>query len=274
MRSASLTPWKNGSLAIALVSIAGLVALLLPFIVASASPLVPLAPSRTVEASLLLAVIVAGALTIALAEIVRKPGAESLSRSIALLGTLVAVDATLRLVPSFLGASPIFALIILVGYVFGAPFGFMMGSLTLLLSAVLTAGIGPWLPFQMLCAGWMGVGAGLLPRSHRPLVSLVVVALYGMAAGFLFGAVMNLYSWPLAAPGISQDVGLYWSQGLSLAESLQRYSRFYLVTSLVHDSTRAFANLVLILIAGGPTIRLLLRFRSRMMWSDSAPTGH
>lgn len=268
MRSLPSAIWHSSAIAIYLVSIVGVLALLLPFIVASATPQLPQSASRTVEASLLLAAIVAGTLVLALTEVVRKPGAESLSRSIALLGTLVAIDATLRLVPSFLGASPIFALIILVGYVFGASFGFMMGTLTLFLSAVLTAGIGPWLPFQMLCAGWMGAGAGLLPRSRYPLASLAIVAVYGMVAGFAYGAVMNLYSWPLAAPGTSQDVGLYWHGGLSLDETLQRYGRFYLVTSLVHDSTRAVANLVLILVAGGPTIRLLQRFRVRMTWRE------
>ena len=119
---------------------------------------------RTIEASLLLALIVGGWLIITVAELVRGPGTGSHARSVALLGALVAIDATLRLVPSFLGASPIFALIVLVGYVFGPRFGFVMGTLTLLLSAVITAGVGPWLPFQMLCTGWIGVASGWLPK--------------------------------------------------------------------------------------------------------------
>ena len=129
--------------------------------------------SRAVEASLLLALIVGGSLIITVAELVRGPGAGSQARSVALLGALVAIDATLRLVPSFLGASPIFALILLVGYVYGPRFGFVMGSLTLFLSAAITAGVGPWLPFQMLCAGWVGVAAGWLPKWKSARAELV-----------------------------------------------------------------------------------------------------
>ncbi|MEZ4623778.1 MAG: hypothetical protein R2843_02975 [Thermomicrobiales bacterium] len=67
------------------------------------------------------------------------------ARSVALLGALVSLDAALRLVPS--SATPVFLLIILCGAVFGASFGFQMGALTLLVSALITGGIGPWLPF-------------------------------------------------------------------------------------------------------------------------------
>ena len=128
----------------------------------------------------------------------------------------MAIDATLRLVPSFLGASPIFALILLVGYVYGPRFGFVMGSLTLLLSAAITAGVGPWLPFQMLCAGWVGVAAGWLPKWKSARAELSTAVAFGAVTGFAYGALMNLYSWPFAAPGLSDDVGLYWSLSLLL----------------------------------------------------------
>ena len=146
----------------------------------------------------------------------RGPGAGNHARSVALLGALVAIDATLRLVPSFLGASPIFALIVLVGYVFGPRFGFVMGTLTLLLSAAITAGVGPWLPFQMLCTGWVGVAAGWLPKWKSTRAELATAAAFGAVAGFAYGALMNLYSWPFAAPGVTEDVGLYWSPALSV----------------------------------------------------------
>src|SRR5215203_4408695 len=254
------------------VSLAGLVTFFLPFIV-SALP-VPAAQrsSRTVDASLLLAAVIAAALIVAAGELARGPAAGNLARSVALLGALVAIDATLHLVPSFLGASPIFALIVLVGYVFGPRFGFVMGTLTLLLSAAITAGVGPWLPFQMLCTGWIGVAAGWLPNSKSIGVELAAAAALGAATGFMYGALMNLYSWPFAAPGVAADVGLYWTPALSLIESIERYSRFYLATSLVHDATRAAATGLLILAAGGPVIRLLRRFHSRTAWATSLPS--
>jgi energy-coupling factor transport system substrate-specific component len=66
-------------------------------------------------------------------------------------------------------------------------------------------------------------------------------------------------------------VGLYWSPGLSLSESIERYSTFYLATSLVHDATRGAATALLIVVAGAPVIRLLRRFHARAAWSTSFP---
>jgi len=253
------------------VSIAGLLAFSLPFLISALPNATGEVSSRTVEASLLLALIVGGSLIVTVVEVVRGPGTGNHARSVALLGALVAIDATLRLVPSFLGASPIFALIILVGYVFGPRFGFVMGTLTLLLSAAITAGVGPWLPFQMLCAGWVGVAGGWLPRRTSAHAELASAAALGALTGFAYGALMNLYSWPFAAPGVTENVGLYWSPGLSLVESLERYATFYVTTSLLHDATRAMANAFLIVVAGAPVMRLLRRFHARAAWSTSLP---
>ena len=57
-----------------------------------------------------------------------------------------------------------FFLLVLAGRVFGPGFGFVLGCTSLFASALLTAGVGPWLPFQMLGCAWVGLGAGLLPR--------------------------------------------------------------------------------------------------------------
>ncbi|MGH2598189.1 MAG: ECF transporter S component [Dehalococcoidia bacterium] len=190
----------------------------------------------------------------------------SASKTVALLGVLVALDASLRLAPSFLGASPIFLLIVLVGAVFGPTFGFQMGALTLLVSAFLTGGIGPWLPYQMLGAAWVGMSAGWLPRFGSPRRRLVALAAFGAGWGLLFGALMNLYFWPYAAPGVESDAGLYWSPSLTFAETVERYARFYLTTSLGFDLFRAAGNAVLILLLGGPVLHVLDRFRARFAW--------
>jgi energy-coupling factor transport system substrate-specific component len=188
------------------------------------------------------------------------------SKSVALLGVLVATDATLRLAPSLLGATPIFLLIILVGSVFGPSFGFLMGSLTLLVSAFLTGGVGPWLPFEMLGAGWVGLTAGWLPRPANHRARLLLLAAFGAGWGLLYGAILNLYFWPFAAPGLGVDAGLYWTPGLGAAETFERYAHFYLVTSLGHDLFRAGGNAVLVLVLGGPLLRTLERFRTRFSW--------
>lgn len=268
LRQARARVFENATLVI--VSLAGLLTFCLPFVV-SAMPLPSNErPSRTIDGSLLLAIVVSGALIIAAGELAQAPASGNLARTVALLGALVAIDATLRLIPSFLGASPIFALIVLVGYVFGPRFGFAMGAMTLLLSAAITAGVGPWLPFQMLCAGWVGAGSGWLPHPGSARAGLAAAAAFGALAGFGYGALMNLYSWPFAAPGVASDAGLYWSPSLSLVESIERYATFYVTTSIVHDSSRAAATALLIVIAGAPVIRILQRFRARAVWTASS----
>jgi energy-coupling factor transport system substrate-specific component len=190
----------------------------------------------------------------------------SASKSVALLGVLVATDATLRMAPSFLGGSPIFLLVILVGTVFGSGFGFQMGALTMLVSAFLTGGVGPWLPYQMFGVGWVGLTAGWLPRPARLRRRLILIALFGAFWGWLYGAILNLWSWPFAAPGLETDAGLYWTPDLGLVESLRHYWRFYVVTSLWYDAFRAAGNALLVLALGGPVLRVLERFRLRFSW--------
>lgn len=259
--------WLDRCILIA-VSAAGLLAIVLPFIVSATGEITTNEP-RVLESSLLLGVTVGATLLLTIGQLFRPHEGSSASRIVVLLGVLVAIDATLRLIPALLGASPIFALIMLVGYVFGARIGFVMGVMTLLLSAAITAGIGPWLPFQMLGAGWIGMGAGWLSHDRGRIPLLV----FGAATGFAFGAVMNLYSWPHAAPGSTTDIGLYWNPTLSLFESLQRYASFYLATSLLHDATRATANIIILLILGEPVIHLLRRYQTRSTWSPLPPTS-
>jgi energy-coupling factor transport system substrate-specific component len=64
---------------------------------------------------------------------------------------------------------------------FGPSYGFLTGAFSLLVSAVATGGVGPWVPYQMLAAGWVGAAAGLagLWRAGRAgraeLMALAVV---------------------------------------------------------------------------------------------------
>ena len=92
----------------------------------------------------------------------------------------------------------------LAGAAFGPRFGLLLGLCAMAVSAVVTGGIGPWLPFQMLALAWMGAGAGLLGRVTTPpaaVVEVVVLAAYGWVWGFLYGAIMNLWFWPFARGG-------------------------------------------------------------------------
>lgn len=163
------------------------------------------------------------------------------------------------------------ALIMLVGAVFGPLMGFQMGALTLLLSGFITGGIGPWLPFQMLACGWIGMTAGWLPALRSERSRVVMLAIFGAVWGLLFGALMNIWFWPFTAPGAGADSSLYWSPDLSMAETVARYARFYVVTSLPFDAFRAIGNIVLVLILGRPILRLLERYRARFSWEPWEP---
>src|SRR3954454_11707208 len=73
------------------------------------------------------------------------------AKAVALLGVLASVGAALRpLGGGAAGFETVFFLLVLAGRVLGRGFGFVLGSVTLFASALLTAGVGPWLPFQML----------------------------------------------------------------------------------------------------------------------------
>jgi energy-coupling factor transport system substrate-specific component len=206
------------------------------------------------------------------------------AKTVAMLGVLVAVTSVLRFLevafPMPGGFSPIFGPIIIAGYVFGGRFGFLMGTFTLLASALVTGGVGPWLPYQMFTAGWAGLSAGWLRQvGQRPSKgygltstptaaggtpavarsSILVLCVFGFAWGLLYGAIMNIYFWPFAVGPAEQS----WLPGIGLGETLARYGAFYVVTSLAWDVARAGGNVFLILVLGAPMVKALERFRRR-----------
>ena len=247
-------------------SLIGMAGFLYPFFLPALDQGTDETRAQATIAPLLFAMVTGFCLVAMMVTIADDHGGIARSRTVALLGVLVALDATLRLVPGVLGASPIFLLIMLVGAVFGASMGFQMGALTLLFSAFLTGGLGPWLPFQMLVSGWIGLTAGWLPRDAHPRRRIATLAVFGAVWGLLFGALMNLWFWPFSAPGVGVDASLYWSPGMDPAETIRRYARFYLVTSLGYDLLRAVGNVVLVVVLAGPVLRLLERYRARFTW--------
>jgi energy-coupling factor transport system substrate-specific component len=185
------------------------------------------------------------------------------AKVVAALGVMVALTAVLRFIevaiPGPGGFSLVFVPIILAGYVFGARFGFLLGALALLVSALITGNVGPWLPYQMFSAGWVGLTAGWLPHPERSTLQIGMLALFSFSWGMLFGAIMNLYFWPF----ISEGAATSWQPGVNLAVGMRRYFAFYVSTSLVWDVSRAIGNTFFILALGMPTVRALLRFRER-----------
>ncbi|MDN5743871.1 MAG: ECF transporter S component [Nocardioidaceae bacterium] len=189
------------------------------------------------------------------------------SRVLAILGVLTAVNAILRLLSAgTAGLELVFFLLILGGRVFGAGFGFVLGCTSLLASALMTAGMGPWLPFQMLVAAWVGMGAGLLPRRTRGRKEIVMLVVYGIVAAYLYGMLMNLQGWPFIAgvqvPG-QDSTELSYVPGASLWENVHHFGLYTLLTSTGGwDTGRAIANALAIALLG-PAVLTTLRRAAR-----------
>ena len=181
-------------------------------------------------------------------------------KAVAMLGALAALGAVLRpLGAGTAGVELVFFLLILSGRVFGPGFGFVLGATTLFASALVTAGVGPWLPFQMLTAAWIGMGAGLLPIA-RGRSEIALLAGYGVVAAIAFGLAMNFSFWPFTA---GPDTGISFVPGDPLGENLTRFGAFHLATSLGWDVGRAATNLVAIIVLG-PGILTTLRRMARV----------
>lgn len=183
--------------------------------------------------------------------------------TIALLGVLGASAGLLRLIDLPGGGSGIFFLIVLAGAAFGPRFGLLLGLTAMSTSAVVTGGIGPWLPFQMLGLAWMGAGAGLVGRATRHVpgaAEVAVLCAYGWVWGFLYGAILNLWFWPFALG----EGPLSWMPGAPLAENLRRYWSFYVLTSAGWDAAGALTNAVLIAFTGAALLTTMRRFAPRL----------
>jgi len=122
------------------------------------------------------------------------------SRAVALLAAIAAIDSALRLavIVGIGGFNPIFFLVLCAGYVFGTSFGFMAGALSILVSAMVSGGIGPWVPYQVFALGWVGVAAGLAGHWRGESLSgrdLIVLAGVGAIMGWVFGALLDITDW-------------------------------------------------------------------------------
>ena len=247
-------------MSIAAVSIAGIVLFIWPFLGLGLPPEAP-ALGVTLGAVAALGLMEAGARRLD-------------SGRLALLAALAAIDAALRLalVNGVGGFSPIFFLVICAGYEFGASYGFLVGAFSLLVSALVTGGIGPWLPYETFAVGWVGASAGLagsVVRGLRPgrrgwlPGKLDVAVLVGIAivTGFAYGALTDIWGWVAFYRGV-ENIG--WTPGLSATDTLAQFGRYYTITSFAWDSFRAVGDSIAILALGTPVLMALGRLRARL----------
>ena len=212
------------------------------------------------DAPLIAAVV--GALAVAAVTLEVRRGTMN-GTTVALLGMLSALAGLMKLLDLPGGGSGLFFLVILAGAAFGPRFGLLLGLTSFVVSAVLSSGLGPWLPFQMLALAFMGAGAGLIGRVTIRLdrrVEVAVLAFYGWVWGFLFGAIMNLWFWPFVRDGSE----LSWEPGMGLGQTLRHYWSFYVATSFAWDAAGAIANAIIILVVGRALLAPLRRHAHRL----------
>jgi energy-coupling factor transport system substrate-specific component len=245
---------------IALVSIAGLMLFIWPFLGLGLAAETPA-----------LAVTLASVAALAIME----AGARRLdSGRLALLAALAAIDSALRLalVNGVAGFSPIFFLVLAAGYEFGPSYGFLVGSFSLLVSAVVTGGVGPWLPYETFAVGWVGLVAGLAGSAVRRLgparrswlptrLDMGVLVAVAVATGFAYGALTDVYGWVAFYRGV-ENVG--WDPSLAPLQALAQFGRYYALTSVTWDAFRAVGDAAAVVAFGTPVLMALGRLRSRL----------
>ncbi len=250
-RPAVLRVGLRPAVALTAVSIAGLAMFAWPLLVKPAGDV-----AHAADAPFVFVLILPALLAVVGAELT-SGGIDT--KALAMLGVLSALGAALRPLGGGTGGIElVFFLLVLAGRVYGPGFGFVLGTTTMFLSALLTGGVGPWLPFQMLGAGWVGLG-GLLPRA-RGKAEIRLLAVYGAIAAYGYGFLLDLWSWPYT---VGLDSQLSYLPGAPVVENLHRFAVYVLATSTWGwDTGRAITNVVAIVLLG-PAVLATLRRATR-----------
>ncbi len=255
-RPSAVRVGRRSLVAMILASAVGLLAFAWPLMAPAGSAIV----AHAADAPWLFAAMLPLVLAVVLAE-VADGGLDA--KGVALLGVLSAVAAALRPFGSgHAGFEPMWIVLVLGGRALGPGFGFCLGSVGMFASAMVTGGVGPWLPFQMVGAAWVGVGAGLLPRATGRR-ELGLLAGYAAFASLAYGFLLNLWFWPFITADQGFAPGLSYVPGAPVLENLQHWILFSLATSLGYDIPRAVLTVVLVLVAGRPVLTALRRASRR-----------
>jgi len=184
------------------------------------------------------------------------------AKSIALLGVMSAFITLLRpLGAGAAGLEPIWFALIIAARVFEPSWGFLLGITSMTTSALLTGGVGPWLPYQVFAAGWIGLLAGALPQKFagrliRGTSEKVLLIVVGIFASFAFGILMDLQFWPWV---LGSNTQLSYIPGGALSENLSRFITFHFASSMAWDIPRAILTSLLIVITATPFLSALRR---------------
>lgn len=123
------------------------------------------------------------------------------------------------------GFKPVTAIVTLSGIFMGAQSGFLVGSLSAIISNIFF-GQGPWTPYQMLAWGLIGMLAGL-PGLKMLLRKKVPLAIFGVFSGIFYTVVLNIWS------VISIDSTWNWSRYLTAFGTSAPITAVYMISNVV-----------------------------------------
>lgn len=117
---------------------------------------------------------------------------EGNTRRFVLIAVMTALSVIGRVIVFIPGFKPVTAVVILSAVYMGSEAGFLIGSLSALISN-LFFGQGPWTPFQMCSWGIIGFLAGL-PLVKRELRRTPSLLIFGAASGIVYSMMMDIWT--------------------------------------------------------------------------------
>ena len=177
------------------------------------------------------------------------------ARVVSLVATLSALAVVGRLAFAAIpNVKPTTDIVLFAGWALGPVPGFAVGALTGLVSNIFF-GQGPWTPWQMTAWGLVGVLGGVVARAARGREPRrLPLALLCAAAGFAYGALLDVYQWTLSAEHTTASY-------LAVSGS-----------SFPYNLAHAVGNFTFALLIGPAFIRALSRYRRRfeLRWERPA----
>ena len=155
------------------------------------------------------------------------------SRRLVILAVMTALSVLGRFIFGALPAfKPITAIVIVTAIWMGPECGFMVGSLTAVISNFYF-GQGPWTPFQMVAWGLIGVIAGLLSNPLKK--NKVLLYIFGFFAGVFYSNFMDIWT------------VLWYGQGF-----VWEMYKAALITAIPYAASNAISNVVFLMLIGRP----------------------
>ena len=167
------------------------------------------------------------------------------AREVVVIAVMTAFSVVGRLIFSPIpGFKPVTAITIIAGIALGAESGFMVGSLTAIVSNIFF-GQGPWTPFQMFVWGVLGFLSGLI-FYKKQTSNRFILAVIGLVGGIAYSMLMDIWT-TLSMEGTF---------------NISRYL-FYISSSSPFMAIYAVSNVVFLFVLAKPFLEKLNRIKTK-----------